>query len=197
MTPPGAALVDEDPLDIARGSLLLRYAVPELQRRAGLLAGEIVQMDALGREIEGRRAHAQSVEVSLQQDRQQVAELLKRKADLQRQTAADAAAAQARSEKLAAQAKDLRDLLEKLASEKPQTPAISRPANVRPFPTQPAEPFSAGFRPACRPVSVRPIPQRDQRPRASCCRPVPVPLSWPLSTARSCFADLSEVTGKS
>ena len=142
MTPPGAALVDEDPLDIARGSLLLRYAVPELQRRAGLLAGEIAQMDALGREIEGRRAHAQGVEAALQQDRQQVTELLKRKGDLQRQTAAEASAAQTRSEMLAAQAKDLRDLLEKLASEKPQTPAISRPANVRPFPTQPASLFS-------------------------------------------------------
>jgi len=141
MASPGAALVDEHPLDIARGSLLLRYAVPELQRRAGLLAGEIAQMDALGREIEGRRAHAQGVEAALQQDRQQVTELLKRKADLQRQTAAEASAAQTRSEKLAAQAKDLRDLLDKLASEKPQTPAISRPANVRPFPTQPASLF--------------------------------------------------------
>jgi septal ring factor EnvC (AmiA/AmiB activator) len=66
---------------------------------------------------------------------------LKRKADLQRQTAADAVAAQTRSETLAAQAKDLRELLEKLASEKPQTPAISRPANVRPFPTLPASLF--------------------------------------------------------
>jgi septal ring factor EnvC (AmiA/AmiB activator) len=138
MTPPGAALIDEDPLDIARGSLLLGYAVPELQRRAASLAGEVAQMDALGREIEGRRSRAQAVASTLEQDRQQVTELLKRKADLQRQTAGEASAAQARSEKLAAQAHDLHDLLEKLASEKPQTAAISRPAHVRPFPTQQA-----------------------------------------------------------
>ena len=152
MTPPGAALVDEDPLDIARGSLLLRYAVPELQRRAGLLAGEIAQMDALGREIEGRRAHAQSVEASLQQDGQQVAELLKRKADLQRQTAAEASAAQTRSEKLAAQAKDLRDLLDKLASRKTTNPGHIEARQCQTFSDPAGEPFSAGFRPACRPV---------------------------------------------
>jgi len=138
MTPPGAALIDEDPLDIARGSLLLSYAVPELQRRAASLASDLAQMDALGREIQGRRARAQAAASTLEQDRQQVTELLKRKADLQRQTASEAAATQARSEKLAAEAHDLHDLLEKLASEKPQTAAISRPSHVRPFPTQPA-----------------------------------------------------------
>lgn len=138
MTPPGAAFVDENPLDIARGSMLLGYAVPELRRRASLLAGDLAQMDALEREIAGRRARAESVTTSLERDRQQVAELLKRKADLQRQTASQAAAAQARSEKLASQAKDLRELLEKLASEKTQTAPISPPAHVRPFPTQPA-----------------------------------------------------------
>ncbi len=138
MTPPGAAFIDEDPLDIARGSLLLRYAVPELQRRASVLAGDLAQMDALAREIQGRRARAQSVETALERDRQQVAELLKRKGDLQHQTASQAAAAQARGEKLASQAKDLRELLEKLASEKTQTAAIPPPANVRPFPAQPA-----------------------------------------------------------
>jgi septal ring factor EnvC (AmiA/AmiB activator) len=138
MTPPGAALIDEDPLDIARGSLLLRYAVPELQHRASLLAADLAQMDALEREIQGRRSRAQSVETAQERDRQQVAELLKRKGDLQHQTASQATAAQARGEKLASQAQDLRELLEKLASEKTQTAAIPPPAHVRPFPAQPA-----------------------------------------------------------
>ncbi len=137
MTPAAAVLVKESPVDFARGSLLLRYAVPELKRRAGNLAGDIAQMDSLSREIELRRGRAQSVALALEQDRQQLAALLKRKLDLQRQTASLNAANEARIARLASQAHDLRELLEKLATEKPQSPTISRPANVRPFPTQP------------------------------------------------------------
>ena len=135
MTPPGAALVDENPLDLARGSLLLRIAVPELQRRASALEGELAQLDGLGREIESRRARAQSLASALDKDRQQVAELLKRKADLKRQTAAQAATTQARSVKLAAEAQDLRDLLDRLAKEKQQSPSGPKPDNIRPFPS--------------------------------------------------------------
>jgi murein hydrolase activator len=138
MTPPGAALVDEYPLDIARGSMLLKVAVPELQHRAAGLESELTQMVTLGREIESRRARAQGVAASLEQDRQQVAELLKRKADLRRQTAVQAASSQARTAKLAAEAQDLRDLLDKLAKQKPESPVGPKPDNIRPFPTQQA-----------------------------------------------------------
>ena len=137
MTPAAAVLVKENPVDFARGSLLLRYAVPELKRRAGNLASEIAQMDILGREIELRRGRAQTVALALEQDRQQLTALLKRKLDLQHQTASLNTANEARIARLASQAQDLRELLEKLATEKPQSPTISRPANVRPFPTQP------------------------------------------------------------
>ncbi len=137
MTPPGAALVGENPLDIARGSLLLNFAVPELRRRAAGLAGELSQLSQLGKEIDGRRTHAQTLASVLDRERQQIAELLQQKASLQRQTAAQASAANARSAKLAAQAQDLRDLLEKLAAEKQRQPAMAAmPENIRPFPTQ-------------------------------------------------------------
>jgi septal ring factor EnvC (AmiA/AmiB activator) len=138
MAPPGAALIDENPLDLARGSLLLGMAVPELQRRARALEGEVAQLDAMEREIEGRRARAEGLASALDQDRQQVAELLKRKADLRRQTAAQAAATQARSAKLASEAQDLRDLLDKLAKEKPAQSAEPKPESIRPFPGQAA-----------------------------------------------------------
>jgi len=136
MTPPGAALIDESPLDLAQGSLLLSIAVPQLERRAGQLEGDLVKLDALGQEIEGRRSHAQGVAAALEKDRQQVVELLKRKADLKRQTATQAAAVQARSAKLAAEAQDLRDLLERLAKAKQPDPVGPKPDHIRPFPSQ-------------------------------------------------------------
>jgi murein hydrolase activator len=134
MTPPGAALVDENPLDLARGSLLLRIAVPELQRRASALERDLAQLDGLGREIESRRARSQAIAAALDKDRQNVADLLKRKADLRRQTAAQAASTDARSAKLAGEAQDLRDLLDRLAKEKQESPAAPKPDNIRPFP---------------------------------------------------------------
>src|SRR5262249_54907414 len=79
----------------------------------------------------------QSLAISLEKDRQQVAELLKRKANLQRQTAAEAAQADARSAKLAAQAKDLHELLDKLAAAKQQNPVGPKPDNIRAFPSRP------------------------------------------------------------
>jgi murein hydrolase activator len=134
MMPPGAALVDEKPLDLARGSLLLSIAVPELRRRASTLESDLAQLDGLGREIGSRRAQSQAIATALDKDRQNVADLLKRKANLRRQTAGQAASTDARSAKLTAEAQDLRDLLERLAKEKQQSPAGPKPDNVRPFP---------------------------------------------------------------
>ena len=135
MTPPGAALVSENPLDLAQGEMLLRLAVPELQRRAQALQAGIDQVATLQHGIESRREMASAAASKLEGERQAIAELLQKKADLQRQMAAQATAADARSAKLAAQAKDLRDLLDKLASQQQQAPSAPKPDAIRPFPT--------------------------------------------------------------
>ncbi len=159
MMPPGAALVSAAPLDIARGEILLRVAVPELQRRSRLLEADIAQMLALAREIGQRRDRAATLAAGLDADRQQIALLLAEKARLQQQTAADAAASSARSARLAAEAKDLHDLLDRLARERPVpppappdasapvgTPGAAGPAlaAARPFPALPGPASAAG-----------------------------------------------------
>lgn len=136
MAPPDAVLVSENPLDLARGDLLLRLAVPELQRRVQGLQGEIGQLVLLGHEIDNRRTLARALASKLDNERQTIADLLQEKANLQAQTAAQASAADTRSAKLAAEAKDLRDLLDKLATQKQQeTPSAPKPDGIRPFPT--------------------------------------------------------------
>ena len=136
--PPGAALVSVAPLDLARGSLLLSVAIPILQHRAQALEEELAALASLGRLIEERKARAQGLAMALDVDRRQVAQLLAEKARLQRQTAADIAANKARSSKLAAEAKDLRELLDKLAAAQAQAPApVMRPTAIRAFPTLP------------------------------------------------------------
>jgi septal ring factor EnvC (AmiA/AmiB activator) len=117
MTPPGAALVSAAPLDLARGQMLLTLAVPELQRRSQLLEADIAGLKELSAEIASRRSRMTALAASLDAGRREIASLLVEKAELQRQTAAEAAAADARSAKLAAEAKDLKDLLDRIAAE--------------------------------------------------------------------------------
>jgi len=117
MTPPGAALVYAAPLDLARGQMLLAFAVPELQRRSQLLEADIAGLRELSAQIASRRSRMTALAASLDAGRREIASLLVEKAELQRQTAAEAAAADARSAKLAAEAKDLKDLLDRIAAE--------------------------------------------------------------------------------
>jgi septal ring factor EnvC (AmiA/AmiB activator) len=117
MTPPGAALVSAAPLDLARGQMLLALAVPELQRRSQSLEADIAGLRELSAEIASRRSRMTALAASLDAGQREIASLLVEKAELQRQTAAEAAAADARSAKLAAEAKDLKDLLDRIAAE--------------------------------------------------------------------------------
>ncbi len=137
-TPPAAALVSASPEDVARGSLLLSLVVPILQQRAQALEGELSALAALSSQIERRQATARDLAAALDLDRRQIAALLAEKSTLQRQTAAEVAASQARSAALAAEAKDLRQLLDKLAAAKPPeaSPGL-KPGNIRAFPANP------------------------------------------------------------
>ncbi|HEX7200622.1 MAG TPA: hypothetical protein VF213_14150, partial [Dongiaceae bacterium] len=93
MTPPGAALVSAAPLDLARGQMLLALAVPELQRRSQSLEADIAGLRELSAEIASRRSRMTALAASLDAGQREIASLLVEKAELQRQTAAEAAAA--------------------------------------------------------------------------------------------------------
>jgi len=137
-TPPGAALVSASPVDVARGSLLLSLVVPILEQRTQALEDELRALAALSRKIEHRQATAHGLALALDLDRRQIAALLAEKSKLQRRTAAEVAASQARTAALAAEAKDLRQLLDKLATAKVEEAAPApKPSNIRAFPSTP------------------------------------------------------------
>jgi len=142
LTPPGAALVSTAPLDLARGELLLRQAVPELQRRSRRLEADIAALRDLAGEIAARRSKAAALAANLDAERQKITQLLTQKASLQRKTAAQAAASKARTAKLAAEAKDLQDLIDRLARERAATPPPAAPASAVPA-LAPAAPATA------------------------------------------------------
>jgi len=82
-----------------------------------LLEADIAGLRELSAEIASRRSKMTALAASLDAGQREIASLLVEKAELQRQTAAEAAAADARSAKLAAEAKDLKDLLDRIAAE--------------------------------------------------------------------------------
>jgi septal ring factor EnvC (AmiA/AmiB activator) len=152
LTPPGAALVSTAPLDLARGELLLRQAVPELQRRSRRLEADIAALRDLAGEIAARRSKAAALAANLDAERQKITQLLTQKASLQRKTAAQAAASKARTAKLAAEAKDLQDLIDRLARERAATPPPAAPASAVPAPAPAAPATAAPASPALPPA---------------------------------------------
>ena len=152
LTPPGAALVSTAPLDLARGELLLRQAVPELQRRSRRLEADIAALRDLAGEIAARRSKAAALAANLDAERQKITQLLTQKASLQRKTAAQAAASKARTAKLAAEAKDLQDLIDRLARERAATPPPAAPASAVPTPAPAAPATAAPASPALPPA---------------------------------------------
>src|SRR5262249_18382060 len=73
LTPPGAALASTSLLDLARGEMLLAFAVPALQRRSAVLKGEIANLDTIAAQISDQRAKAMALGASLQAEQEKIA----------------------------------------------------------------------------------------------------------------------------
>jgi murein hydrolase activator len=138
MTPPGAAVASASLLELARGEMLLEVAVPELQRRSLALKDDIARLDSIAAQIADQRAKTLALGASLKSDQEKIAALLNQKTRLQQRTAAAAAANDRRMARLATEAKDLRDLLQRLARERARQPAPApAPTGTRAFPDAP------------------------------------------------------------
>lgn len=137
---PPAALVamPMPPSDTVRSAILLRGAVPRLERQARELRTELKDLAALRSEISRQRADLTKAGNALKRERESLAGLIAKKSQLERRTRTRAWAARARAAELAAEAADLRGLLKRLArpAGKParqhasRTPATEPPASV-------------------------------------------------------------------
>lgn len=105
------------PLDTLRGAMLLRVAVPAIEDRAEILGGELAALDALRGDIESQRRHLATAALSLNEERRRLGDLIGQKQALRSATAAEERAARARTRRLAREAADLRELVERLEQE--------------------------------------------------------------------------------
>ena len=105
------AVTADRPIDVMRGALLLKAAVPALDDQATELRLALEELDALRHAILEERQTIAAAAVALEQRRQDVALLIARKKDVLAVTEAELAQAAARAATLARQAADLRELM--------------------------------------------------------------------------------------
>jgi len=108
----------QTPAETVRSAILLRAAVPEIERSAQSLRGEIDQVTRLRAEIGEQKARIAQTAQRLEAEHLRLQEMVERKSTGLRQTEDERIAAETRMRDLAAQAEDLRDLLTRLEAER-------------------------------------------------------------------------------
>ena len=120
--PPQAILFSpEAPIDAARTARLLSLITPALDARARALQSDLSELRELRAEMSARRDSLASAVTKLAGENRRLSELLARKASLQQLTLSETAATTERLDKLADQAKNLQDLIDRLDKAKAQT----------------------------------------------------------------------------
>lgn len=111
------------PIDTVRSGMLLRAAIPAIEARAMALRAELDELTALRTQIAARRRQESETAAALTADRVHLTALIGRKRDLWAVLTQDQKAARERAARLAARAKDLRELMEKVVREERQSAA--------------------------------------------------------------------------
>ena len=140
LQPPQALMLGpRRPVDTVRSAMLLRVAVPAVAARARGLRQEIEALRRMQDDIRGRREEMAGAVLGLQAERDRLGALVERKKGLQQTTAAEQRGAAERVAALAGEARDMRDLLSRLAPPAAQPAAtlrLERPTDIRPFPVE-------------------------------------------------------------
>ena len=122
---PPAALIalPASPVETLRSAMLLRAAVPELERQAVALRNDIQILADVRRRISHTRAQLEQATVGLDAERDRLETLLDEKSRFAARTRVESRRARARAARLADQARDLHDLLSRLAEARRKPPA--------------------------------------------------------------------------
>lgn len=106
------------PADTIRTAILLRAAVPPLHSQSNDLTRELASLVNLRAEIARQHADVSQAQGSLERQRAQIEAMLDQKAELQQELSSDLEKHGRHSRELAAQAKDLKDLMVRLEEDR-------------------------------------------------------------------------------
>jgi len=127
--PPEALMTQPiPPSDTVRSAILLRAAVPEIEARALRLRDDIDSLAAARREVAVKKAQLDQVTAGLEAERRRLAGLFGQQTALKHRTLAQARAEVRRMNELAAQATDLRELLDRVRKSRQQLAERTRAA---------------------------------------------------------------------
>ena len=139
--PPEALVVQPlSPSDTVRSAILLRAAVPEIERRAGWLRQELTGLAYARRQIATRRQELSAAAAALKKERGRLALMVAKKKVLKQKAVDRSVKAERRVRALAGEAKSLRELLAHLYEERRARAA--RPIPDRPPPGAAQSPIS-------------------------------------------------------
>ena len=117
--PPEAALArPEGPVDTLRSALLLRDTVPALRARADALAGALTKLAETRESLEAQRGRTLAARTALAERRKELSKLVARREALARQTEEERTQVAQNAARLAGQATDLRQLMERIEAER-------------------------------------------------------------------------------
>lgn len=108
----------EGPVDTLRSALLLRDTVPALRERADALASALQRFAELRERLEGQRARTLSARANLTNREGEIAALVARREELSRQTDEERQTVAQHMARLAGQAGDLRQLMERIEADR-------------------------------------------------------------------------------
>ncbi len=158
LQPPELAFaVPGRPLDAVRSAMLLKVAVAEIDERAEYLRSQLDELRSLRSEIALRREELQKVARELEAETESLAALTKRKEEFYQKASRELDETLERAAKRAAEAENLRGLVERLEqealareqaakqqeqaagteSEESTIASLAKPLDIRPFPSAP------------------------------------------------------------
>jgi len=108
----------QSPADTVRSAILLRAAVPQIISSAETLKGDIASLATLRAEMGQQRERIQVTTAAMETEHQQLKALYERKAQFQDAAIAAQNAAESRVAQLAAEAQDLRELMQRIEADR-------------------------------------------------------------------------------
>src|SRR4051812_5119942 len=116
----------EAPIDAARSARLLGIITPALDARARSLQSDLNELHEMREQMAQERDQLAKGVTKLARENDRLSDLIRKKGQAQKSTLAESASAQNKLEKLASQAKNLQDLIDRLNKAKAETgPAVA------------------------------------------------------------------------
>lgn len=140
--PPEALLARPDePIKAARGTMLIRSALPRIQEKAKALQTELDALELLRKELTVRLADEKETRDRLRQEEAELNKLMDKRRSYLTQTADRRARQTAEVQSLAKQAKNMRDLIQKIENEAATQASLTSAPSAKP----PAPPRSGSM----------------------------------------------------